>query len=206
MATVDSRLGRAALGLGAAIMLVASPDLAGASVPARANPVLVPVTDCFGNPMFVGSALGVPPGGAPFFGTPGDDVIIGTSGQDLIYGLAGNDVICGGDGEDRIYGDGGNDDIDGERGTDEIHGGGGDDYVLGGTNTPGYPYHEALYGDDGSDELFGQSGPDTLLCGNPFISGDPGDSADGGTGMAGGQPEDDIVWTPVDCYNIVNVP
>jgi Ca2+-binding RTX toxin-like protein len=205
MAVTGRRLWRAALVAGTSLMLI---TVGGPAVAAPTPPggPLTPATDCFGNPINTLTVLGVPPGGAPFFGTAGDDVIIGTAGPDHIYGLAGNDTICSGDGEDLIYGDGGNDDIDGERGTDELHGGGGDDDILGGTNTPGYPYHEAIYGDDGNDHLQGQSGPDTLLCGNPFIGGDPGDIADGGTGMAGGQPEDDIVWTPADCPIIANVP
>jgi Ca2+-binding RTX toxin-like protein len=202
MTSIGKRLFRTVLVTGASLVLAAG----GLTSPAFADFVIVPVTDCFGNPLTVNGALMVPPGGAAFFGTPGDDTIIGTDGTDWIYGLAGNDVICGGAGEDRIYGDGGNDHIDGAQGTDSLWGGNGDDYIRGGPNTPGYPYHEAIYGDDGTDELYGQSGPDTLLCGNAFIGGDPGDLADGGTGMAGNQPEDDGVWISWDCTTIRNVP
>lgn len=152
-----------------------------------------PVTDCFGNPIRIGVVLVVPAGGTPFFGTPGDDVIIGTNGWDRIYGLAGDDTICGGDAGDVIYGDGGNDDIHGEGGSDELFGGVGDDLIRGGTNTANYPYHEALYGDDGVDYLLGGPGPDTLLCGGASVSWDVGDIADGGTGTAGSLPEDDYV-------------
>ena len=203
MASFRGWLRRTAMVAGTSLMLITAGGTAFAA-PTPGGP-LTPATDCFGNLVNVWTLLRVPAGGAPFFGTAGNDVIIGTGGSDHIYGLAGDDTICGGDGEDLIYGDGGSDDIDGERGTDELHGGGGDDYILGGMNTVGYPYNEAIYGDDGVDYLLGQSGPDTLLCGNPFVSWDPGDVADGGTGMAGSLPEDDVV-SPADCPVIANVP
>jgi hypothetical protein len=205
MATIGRQLRGTALVFGASLMLVIIGGAAAASPTAPGGPLEV-VTDCFGHPLPYLLVLGVPPGGAPFFGTSGDDVIVGTDGPDHIFGLGGNDTICAGDGEDLVYGDGGNDNIGGERGTDELHGGVGDDHIRGGINNPGYPYREALYGDDGNDYLVGESGPDTLLCGSVFVGGDPGDIADGGTGMAGGAPEDDYVWVPADCPIILNVP
>lgn len=197
----------AAVVAGTSLVLIAAGGTAFAGPTPPNGPPPTVATDCFGNQVDVWTVLVVPAGGAPFFGTAGNDVIVGTDGYDRIYGLAGDDTICGSDGGDLIYGDGGNDDIDGEGGTDTLFGGVGDDYILGGTNTASFPYHEALYGDDGVDYLRGQSGTDTLLCGGISASWDPGDIADGGTGMPGNLPEDDIVASG-DCPSIgvYNVP
>jgi RTX calcium-binding nonapeptide repeat (4 copies) len=108
---------RTALVIGTSLVLVDG----GLASPAFADFVIVPSTDCFGNPLTVNGALMVPPGGAAFFGTPGDDTVIGTDGTDWIYGLAGNDVICGYAGEDRIYGDDGTDELYGQSGPDTRH-------------------------------------------------------------------------------------
>jgi Ca2+-binding RTX toxin-like protein len=123
------------------------------------------------------------PGGAPTFGTAGNDVICGTSGidrlaglggDDLILGLGGNDQLSGGDGFDTIFGGPGNDQLSGEAGTDYLFGGAGDDDLSGGAND------DELRGHDGADRLTAGDGASDYC--QPGIAGpDPGDLAVGGT-------------------------
>jgi Ca2+-binding RTX toxin-like protein len=179
------------------------------AAPARASVV----EDCFGNPF---PALGLSviyaqPDADDTHGTSGDDIIIGSAGPDVIYGMEGDDVICGGDGDDYIMGDleagwfdveGGDDDVNGERGSDELYGSGGDDTIHGRLNPPEGD-HEWLEGGYGADTLYGGVGPDSLVCGTlVFGSDDPGDFADGGTGMANGDPESD---SALQCPTTVNI-
>lgn len=162
------------------------------------DPIPYNATDCFGDPFLPFFALHVPAGGAPFFGTSGDDVIFGTDGRDLINGGGGNDRICAGSGDDLVQGDSGNDRIHGELGTDELHGGTDHDTIYGGPNPPDPANdHEELDGGDGNDVLFGENGPDALTCG-PHPAGGY-DFADGGTGMGYGLAEDDFITDPGNC-------
>jgi Ca2+-binding RTX toxin-like protein len=205
MASIGWRRRCTALTAGITLLLI--PGGAAFASPTPPGGPLQLATDCYGNTINSLTVLYVPPGGAPFFGTAGDDVIIGTDGYDRIYGLAGNDTICGQGEDDVIYGDGGNDEIDGMLGNDIIHGGSGDDVIHGGANHLN-GFHEFLYGDLGNDALFGDGGPDVLTCGLDFVagSGDPLDSADGGTGMHNGDPEDDSLTVVNNCAVVVNVP
>jgi hypothetical protein len=100
----------------------------------------------------------------------------------VLYVPLGGGHFVGTAGNDVIIGTPQWDDIHGERGTDRI------------------------YGDDGNDYVGGESGEDALMCGNFANTGDPGDIADGGTGMPGSLPEDDLVNAPADCPVITNVP
>jgi hypothetical protein len=69
---------------------------------------------------------------------------------------------------------------------------GGNDVIWGGNNHPNSPYREYLEGGDGIDRLYGENGADDLVCGTlVFGTMDPGDLANGGTGMPGNQPEND---------------
>jgi hypothetical protein len=202
MTTVGTRLRHTAFVAVVCLVLTAGGAVSAPSALATTAPA---VTDCFGHVLPL-RVLYVPPGGGHFVGTAGNDVIIGTPQWDVIHGLAGDDIICAGDGEDAVFGDEGADDIHGERGTDRIYGGDGDDYLLGGLNTAGALFKEMIRGDDGNDYVGGESGEDALMCGNFATTGDPGDVADGGTGMPGSLPEDDSVDTPADCPVITNVP
>jgi Ca2+-binding RTX toxin-like protein len=93
----------------------------------------------------------VPPGGARFSGTSGDDVILGTDGPDEIVGYGGNDTICGGGGDDLLLGGPGDDTLLGGDGNDKLRGAAGDD---------------ELYGGAGSDRLLPETGHD-LVDGGP---------------------------------------
>jgi Ca2+-binding RTX toxin-like protein len=175
------------------------------ATPAAAE--IVPLADCFGNPIQIGLVLSVPPGGNGFYGTSGDDVIMGTSGPDIIHGMEGRDVICGGGGNDLIWGEEGNDHIDGEAGGDYINGDEDNDHLYGGANAAS-GLTDFIIGGDGVDELFGEGGPDQLICGSGTgsydIPWDVGDLADGGTGMPAGQLESDELLGG--CDNAVNIP
>ena len=76
--------------------------------------------------------LVVPPGGVPFDGTDGNDVILGSNGDDIINGRRGNDTICGLAGQDEIRGAAGVDWINGGGAGDRIFGGDGNDVLFGG--------------------------------------------------------------------------
>ncbi|MEV4513109.1 calcium-binding protein [Dactylosporangium sp. NPDC049525] len=212
MVTRGRPLRRAAV-LGAALMLAvtAIPAPGWAATGPGLDPVPIVWPDCFGRqyvpPLYADGQL-VRPGtlgvifavpGVTTNGTAGDDLIIGTDGDDRIYGMAGDDTICGGDGADRIHGDDGvgdvvpgDDLIDGEDATDQLYGDGGNDVIHGGNNHPNSPYREWLQGDSGVDRLYGENGADDLVCGTlVYGTMDPGDLANGGTGMPGNQPEND---------------
>jgi Ca2+-binding RTX toxin-like protein len=110
---VLGRCGGVLAGVAAALALatvaVSAPVGAAGAAELAGGEIYMP-TDCFGNalPQLAGS---VPPGGAPFEGSPNDDVIIGTDGHDVILGNGGDDIICGGKGDDYILGDEGDDHI-----------------------------------------------------------------------------------------------
>jgi len=103
----------------------------------------------------------VPAGGAPFVGTPNDDVILGTSGADDVSGGGGNDTICG---------LGGDDVLSGGPGEDLLLGGPGDDVLDGGDD------NDKLRGAAGDDTLDGGAGSDRMLPenGNDIVDGGPG--------------------------------
>jgi len=200
---------RVLMTVGAAVVLAvtAAPPPAWADL----EPGTIVYPECFGRqyqlPVYMDGQL-IRPGtlgvifavpGVTTYGTAGDDLIIGTSGPDQIWGMSGDDTICGGDGADHIEGDGtnevepGNDFIHGEDATDHLYGGGGNDAIYGGNNHPNNPYREHLQGDDGVDRLYGENGADNVICGTLIYGAlfDPGDFANGGTGMPGNAPEDD---------------
>ena len=119
-------------------------------------------TDCFGEPIAMGTALYVPdtsPWTHWFYGTPGDDVIIGTSGPDMIDGGGGHDVICGYQGGDELLGGEGVDHIDGGAGYDNVVGDEGDDVLYGSAGG------DALFGGEGSDDLYGELVDEFFDCG-----------------------------------------
>jgi hypothetical protein len=134
---------------------------------------VVQATDCFGRPLFFGLALEVPPGGAQFHGTPGDDVILGTDGADWIDGEGGDDTICGGRGADDIWGSEGNDDIKGGAGEDYLVDDLGYDVIYGGS------HDDQIFTGRDADYLDGGDGDDVLACG---WFGDDYDTAYGGLG------------------------
>ena len=203
--TRPRHLRTATLAATTAVLLLTAPGMASPAAAQLPPGPPVRVVDCFGVPINTWTVMVVPAGGAAFVGTPGDDVIMGTSGPDRIFGNAGNDTICGRDGNDYIQGDTDNDSIDGEGGTDEILGGYGDDRIYSGPNPPDQARdHERLDGGDGSDVLFGESGPDTLECGTHAAGGY--DYADGGTGMANGDPEADRIIDPANCTTLIDIP
>jgi hypothetical protein len=212
MKTRNRRLRRAAVPFGAVLVLAATTfPSPGWAASRDMDPIPIVWPDCFGrtylppqyfdgqliHPGTPGVIFAVP--GVKTVGTAGDDLIIGTTGPDLIFGMAGDDTICGGDGADDISGDDafdevepGDDMIHGENATDDLYGGGGNDTIYGGNNHPNSLSYEELLGGDGVDRLFGENGADTLMCGT-FSSDpvDPGDFANGGTGMPGNAPEAD---------------
>ena len=127
MATTVRRFRHIAMVTGASLMLMTGPGV----LAAQATPIPATPSRCVSP-----SALVVPPGGADFVGTLGDDIIVGTPGPDRIFGDAGNDRICGGDGEDYIDGGGQNDTIYGEGHRDILLGDTGNDDIFGGPNPP----------------------------------------------------------------------
>jgi Ca2+-binding RTX toxin-like protein len=197
MATQQRRFARAVVVAGLAVV-----GLVGAAGPASADPVLVPLTDCFGNRIVVGLSGGpiYAQPGVDTYGTNGDDVIIGTNGPDRIFARGGNDIVCGAGGADTIYGGNTSDDIgvdhlDGEHGQDVIYAGGDNDVVLGGEG------NDILYGEEGNDSVRGESEMDFLNCGGGL-----GDFGDGGTNPAGGGPENDSLAAGHGCETVSNVP
>lgn len=173
------------------------------------RPVLT--VTCTGRSVLTSTVLFVPPGGADFFGTSGDDMIIGTDGADHIVAGGGHDTICGKDGADDINGEEGDDIIYGEGHTDHLQGGEGNDTIYGGPNPPAGD-HELLHGGDGSDNLYGGAGPDTLDCVLFLRTPTFTDHGDGGTGMSNGAPENDrtvgdlTTGGPSNCDVTTNVP
>ncbi|HJV08677.1 MAG TPA: DUF4394 domain-containing protein [Acidimicrobiales bacterium] len=119
------------------------------------------------------------PGGAPTFGTAGNDVVCGTSGVDRLAGLGGDDLILGMGGNDQLVGGEGNDDVYGGAGNDLLTGGGGTDFLFGDDG------NDDLTGDAGNDSLFGNAGADRLnggdgagdVCRQGGALPDPGDLA-----------------------------
>lgn len=166
---------------------------------------------CTGGNVLTSTILFVPPGGADFVGTSGDDVIIGTNGVDRILAGDGDDTICGKNGDDDVNGEEGDDTIHGEGGTDDLQGAEGNDTIYGGPNPPAGD-HELLKGGDGSDDLYGGAGPDILDCALLTANPNVPDHGDGGTGMSNGAPEDDrttpdvLSLAPSNCTVTVNVP
>ena len=123
--------------------------------------------DCFGQPMYVGSAIVVPENSSGWTnGTSGDDLIIGTDGPELINGGGGDDTICAGRGDDWIVGNAGDDMIKGEGGADTIYGNDGDDFILGDAGADeiyGGDHEDTLYGERGDDEMYGEDDVDALI-------------------------------------------
>jgi Ca2+-binding RTX toxin-like protein len=111
------------------------------------------------------TVLFVPPGGFPFDGTSGRDLIIGTQGDDdinskndddVVCGFSGADDIDGGRDDDSIFAMAGDDDADGESGDDWVDGGNGDDEVRGSDG------NDHLVGGDGADDCHGGLGSNTF--------------------------------------------
>lgn len=123
------------------------------------------------------------PGGAPTFGTAGNDVLCGTSDVDRLAGLGGDDLILGLDGDDQLSGGDGLDTLYGGPGNDQLLGGAERDFLFGDAG------NDDLSGGSGSDSLFGNADVDRLSGGDgpgdqcrPGNAGpDPGDLAVGGT-------------------------
>ena len=90
--------------------------------------------------------------GAPFFTTPGDDIVSGTAGDDSIDGLGGNDTLTVSGGTDTLFGNGGNDSLLGGSGNDRLRGGSGADTLNGGGG------NDRITGGDGAGDIF-QFGP-----------------------------------------------
>jgi hypothetical protein len=143
----------------------------------------------------------VPPGGAPFFATDGDDVIVGTDGRDVIFAQAGNDTVCSLDGNDKVHGDAGNDTIDAGPGNDKVYGGIGQDALIGGEGNDelyGGADGDDLEGGYGADLLCGRAGDDTLVGGpGPDVlkGGADNDTLDGGgsSDVLSGGPQRDVL-------------
>jgi Ca2+-binding RTX toxin-like protein len=127
--------------LGAFTFTVTATDGAGNTASATSSYEVVAA--CDGKPV----TLTVPPGGARFDGTSGDDVILGTPGPDLISGKGGDDTICGGGGDDILLGGPGADTLLGGDGNDRLRGAAGND---------------TLRGEAGSDRLLPESGDDLV--------------------------------------------
>lgn len=137
------RLAFAAGVAAAASLLVATPAVAGPTVPTLSGQVRATAP---------GSIEAVPiplPVSLPC-STPWTNVIVGTSGDDFLLGTDENDLILGLDG---------NDTIDGGNGRDTLIGGDDDDSLAGG------PGNDCIIGSDGNDTAwrytyFGPNGND----------------------------------------------
>lgn len=124
------------------------------------------LTDCFGAPLGVFTAIYVPANSTGWTnGTSGDDVIIGTDGPELINGMGGDDTICAGRGDDWIVGNSGDDMIKGEGGDDTIYGNDDEDFIIGDAGADeihGGDHDDFMEGQRGDDEMYGDDGADAL--------------------------------------------
>ncbi len=112
--------------------------------------ILISTTGTFATGEFDGAAYVVY--GAPFFTTPGDDIVSGTAGNDSIDGLGGNDTLTVSGGTDTLFGNGGNDSLLGGAGNDRLRGGSSADTLNGGAG------NDRITGGDGAGDIF-QFGP-----------------------------------------------
>lgn len=76
--------------------------------------------------------VGVTPGEAYLFGTPGPDTLNGGAANNFIFGQEGDDLLSGGDGNDTLEGGDGNDMLLGGDGMDTLNGGLGLDHLNSG--------------------------------------------------------------------------